>query len=80
MPLTAAKAFFEVRAGIIPGEALAEYTKTWGYTSADYEQDKKTPQNQETIFSMRLREAHDYALGITNPGYVNWVRVDWLWV
>jgi len=78
--MTAAKAFIEVRAGILPGEAMAEYGKRWGYTSDEYEQDKKTPQDQPTIFSKQLQEAHDYAMGLSNPAYVNWVRVDWIWV
>jgi hypothetical protein len=78
--MLAAKALFDVRAGVIPGEAMAEYTKQWGYTSDEFEADKLTPQDQPTIFSKRLQEAHDYAMGLSNPAYVNWVRVDWVWV
>jgi hypothetical protein len=78
--LLAAKALIEVQAGVILGIAMPEYTKRWGYTSDDYEQDKKVPKDQPTIFSTRLQEAHDYAMGLSNPAYVNWVRVDWIWV
>jgi hypothetical protein len=78
--MLAAKALIEVCAGVVPGIGMAEYTKQWGYTSDDYEQDKKTPPDQPTIFSKRLQEAHDYAMGLSNPAYVNWVRVDWIWV
>jgi hypothetical protein len=78
--MLAAKALFEVRAGVIPGESIPEYTKQWGYTSDDYEADKIVPQEQPTVFSRRLQEAHDYAMGLSNPAYVNWVRVDWIWV
>jgi hypothetical protein len=80
MPLVAAKAIIEVEAGVIPGEPIESFTKRWGYTSEDYELDKKTPPDQPTIFSKRLQEAHDYAMGLSNPAYVNWVRVDWIWV
>ena len=80
MPLQAAKAIFEVNAGVVPGIGMAEYHKAWGYTSEEHEQDRKVPQDQPTIFSTRLREAHDYAMGLSNPRYVNWVRVDWIWV
>lgn len=80
MPMTAAKALIEVCAGVVPGIGMAEYTKRWGYTSDEFEQDKNTPQDQPTIFSKRLQEAHDYAMGLSNPAYVNWVRVDWIWV
>lgn len=80
MPIKAAKAFFTVYAGVIPGEPIAEYTKRWGYTGEDYEQDKTVAKDQPTVFSKRLQEAHDYAMGLSNPAYVNWVRVDWIWV
>ena len=80
MPLNAAKALFEVRAGIIPGESMPEYTKRWGYTTGEYQQDRDTPADQPTIFSQRLKEVHEYAQGMSNPAYVNWVRVDFIWV
>lgn len=81
MPMQAAKAIFEVRAGVIPGKPMAEYAKNWGYTSEEFEKDRATPQDQPTIFSKRLQEAHDYAMGLSNPAYViNWVRVDWFWL
>jgi hypothetical protein len=78
--MQAAKAFFEVNAGVVPGVGIAEYHRAWGYTSEDYEHDKTVPEDQPTIFSQRLKEAHDYAMGLSNPAYLNWVRVDWMWV
>lgn len=75
-----AKAFFEVTAGVIPGTPMPEYSKRWSYTDEDYGKDKEVPPDQTTIFSTRLQEAHDYAMGLSNPTYVNWVRVDWIWV
>lgn len=80
MPMNAAKALIEVCGGVIPGQPMAEHTKRWGYTSQDYEQDQKTPPAEPTIFSQRLQEAHEYAMGLSNPAYLNWVRVDWIWV
>ena len=78
--MIACKAIFEVHAGVVPGSAMPEYTKRWSYNSDEYQQDRETPQDQPTIFSKHLQEAHDYAMGLSNPAYVNWVRVDWLWV
>jgi len=78
--MAAAKAIIEVYAGVIPGTPMPEYTKRWDYDSDDFLQDMKTPQDRPTIFSVRLKEAHDYAMGLSNPAYVNWVRVDWIWV
>ena len=76
----AAKALIEVHAGVLLGEPIPQYTKRWCYTSEDFEKDREVPQDQPTIFSTRLQEAHDYAMGLSNPAYVNWVRVDWIWV
>lgn len=78
--MQSAKALIGVQAGVIPGDPMPEYTRNWGYTSEDYEHDQTVPQDQPTIFSQRLQEAHDYAMGLSNPAYVNWVRVDWIWV
>jgi hypothetical protein len=80
MPMEAAKALIEVVAGVLPGQPMAEYTKRWCYTSNKYAVDRQTAADQPTIFSKRLQEAHDYAMGLSNPAYVNWVRVDWVWV
>ena len=80
MPMQATKALFEVTAGVIPGTPMPEYGKSWGYTSDEYETDAKTPPGETLIFSARIMEAHSYAMSITNPAYVNWVRVDWMWV
>ena len=78
--MKACKAIFEVTAGVIPGQVVAEYGKRWSYDSDEYERDSGTPQDQPTIFSKRLDEVHEYAKGLANPALVNWVRVDWLWV
>lgn len=80
MPRNTCKAIFQVTAGVVPEIGIGAYTKRWSYDSDEYEQDTRTPSGQPTIFSKRLQEAHDYAMGLSNPAYVNWVRVDWLWV
>ena len=80
MPLQAAKALISVYAGVIPEVGMGEYTRNWGYTSEDYQKDLDVPKDQPTKFSKLLDEAHDYAKGLSNPAYVNWVRVDWIWV
>jgi hypothetical protein len=78
--MNAAKALISVYAGVIPEVGMGEYTKRWSYSSGDYEKDYATPADQPTIFSKLLDEAHEYAKGLSNPAYVNWVRVDWTWV
>ena len=39
----ALKAQFSVMAGVVPGVAIAEFTRTWHYTSLDFEEDSKLP-------------------------------------
>ncbi|HEY1897040.1 MAG TPA: hypothetical protein VGG62_12235 [Terracidiphilus sp.] len=78
--MKAAKALFEVNAGVVPGVGIAEFHKRWGYDSDEYEQDRHVAPDQPTIFSQRMQEVHNYAMGLSNPAYVNWVRVDWIWV
>ena len=82
--MTRAKAFWMVTAGML-SEAMPEYTKRWGYTSADYEQDienaeEKAEKDIETNFMRMDREAHHYARSITHPSHVNWVKVEFLWI
>ena len=77
--MLAAKALIEVQAGIIPGTPMPEYTRHWSYTSVDYAKDQNMPPDQPTILSVQLKEAHDYALGLSTPA-LNWVRLDWIWV
>jgi hypothetical protein len=78
--IVAAKAFFRVTAGVVPGESRPEYEKRWDYSSADYEQDRVAAPDEETVFAKQLKLAHDYAMSITNPAYLNWVRTEFLWV
>lgn len=78
--MIACKALITVVAGVLPGYEMPQYGKRWSYNSDDYERDSATPQDQPTTFSKMLDEAHEYAKGLSNPGYVNWVRVDWVWV
>lgn len=80
MPMLTAKAFFTVTAGIIPGQVMPEYSRQWGYTSDDYEKDLATPEDRPTIFARRLAEAYAYAIEISSPRSLNWVRVEWMWL
>jgi hypothetical protein len=74
------KAFLSVTGGVIPGHAVPEHNRQWSYSSIDYETDRLTPADQPTRFSRMLDEAHNYAKGLSNPAYLNWVKVEWLWV
>jgi len=62
----------EVRAGIIPGEPMEEYSKNW-YLSRDEFEDKDT-------WLAAAGAAHLYALTLQNPERLNWVRLEWVWM
>lgn len=83
MPL-AAKAFFSVTAGVIPGTAEPGYTKQWSYSSLDFEADVKAleadPERQTSDFIEKMDAAYEYARSITDPRAVNWVKVEFIWI
>ena len=71
-------------AGVIPGELMPEFTKSWNYTSLDFEDDVKAlaadPERQTSKFIEHMDAAHAYARSITDPRAVNWVKVEFIWV
>lgn len=69
-------------AGVIPGTPIPEYSKQWSYNNDDYENDVVSYDGGETpsILDRYLKEAHDYSISITQPRYVNWVRLEWIWI
>lgn len=70
---------WEVRAGVIPEQAMPEYTRQFFYTTPQYEEDKARPQSEMTTFRNLADEAQRYALGLMNPAFVNWVETVWIW-
>lgn len=88
------RAAFEVRAGVVPGHPILDYTKRFFYTEADYEKDGALPPMPEghkldmngpldqphmSIFTARLIEATQYMQGLIHPSRVNWVDMNWIW-
>lgn len=80
MPAQALKAMWTVQAGLHQEHIIPEYTKQWFYTSEDFEADRAIPPDHPTKFSNLDELVHTYARSITNPAYVNYVRVEFLWV
>lgn len=81
MPL-ALKAAWEVRAGIIPGQPMEEFSKAWHYTSQDYEADCAMPVDtaEQSRFQRMAAEARAYADGLVDPRRLNWVTCTWMWL
>jgi hypothetical protein len=78
---TRLKAAWEVRAGLIPGQPMPEYTKCFVYTSANYEEDGRHAEEfaYQPIFMKRLAEASSYHEQMSNPKVLNWAELTFLW-
>ena len=61
-----------VMAGILPGEPMDEFTRTWSIMSEAYEKDPE-------CFQRFRDEVHEYAKSLTDPG-LNWVHTDWIYI
>ena len=74
--MTALKAYWQVTAGTtdIPDPS---FSRRYEYTSDDYAWDQE---HRAERFNKIKYEASDYALDITNPGIVNWVKTEFVWV
>jgi hypothetical protein len=77
------KASWSIEAGIIPGEAMKEFSRNYCYTSAMDEEDRKNnpvgdPAYHSLLCKMRA-EAMDYYLQVSNPQILNWARITFLW-
>lgn len=79
--MTALKGTWTVRAGVIPGEAMDEYTKQWTYTSADYDADCALPDEPrvESRFLRCQKESTDYYTCINDPRRINWAEATFIW-
>jgi hypothetical protein len=78
---------WEVVAGLIPGQPIAEFTRKWIITSECWEKEneasdeefrKEHPDGKST-YARFCEEAHEYGRSLTDPRRINWVRVDWIW-
>jgi hypothetical protein len=75
------KAAWEVRAGLIPGQPMEEYTQQFFYTSDDYEEDGKHAKevSYHPIFMKRMAEASSYHQQMSNPQMLNWAELSFIW-
>ena len=72
------KLIIEVVAGIIPQQPMPEHTKLFALTSEEYE--NPDPKAVHSAWDRVHGEAMMYMLGLMNPKFVNWVRLDWIWL
>ena len=74
--MVALKAQWVVRAGLIPGDEMSEYTKAWSYTSVDFKEDGNARGER---FSKMDMEAERYGAALRFGG-LNWVNVEYMWM
>lgn len=74
--MNALKAFWSVKCGLIPGDAMSEYSKAWNYTSQDFTHDGG---KRGARFDEADAEASKYAAELRNGG-LNWVTLEYLWL
>jgi hypothetical protein len=74
--VTAARAAWEVTAGIIPGEPMPEHTKCFVLTSDEWDGGSE---HGAAMFKELRERATKYADSLQHPAYLNWVRLDWVW-
>lgn len=65
------KCSIEVRAGVIPGKLIPEYSRDWFFTQEDLD--------SPPTYIDKTGAAMNYAMSLQNPQKVNWVRFDWIW-
>ncbi len=83
------RASWQVRGGMFPGcDLQPELTRTWQYTSDDYERDILAtqgeppgphPEKPPTIFETYRKEAVAYWETLNDPAYHNWAELSFVW-
>lgn len=80
----AAKLLIEVKAGVIPGKPIAEFTKRWTWTNVDQAEMVNSDISERAAAEYRYiqmaGESREYAASLENPKQLNWVRRDWVWL
>lgn len=78
-----ARVLLEVVAGMIPGQAMEEFGRTWAITSEEWET-AEAVNGQMQLLLDRYAEAQMYALNLaidSASGLApNWIRFDWIWL
>jgi len=70
--LKSLKLAIEVRAGIIPGEPMEKYSRSWYLSREEF--------NDTDKWLAAVGAAHLYALTLQDPNKTNWVKLEWIWM
>jgi hypothetical protein len=79
--MSALKASWEVRAGLIPGQPRPEFTRRFHYTSEDRAEDEKhgSEMSYHADFAKMRAVALDYFMQVSMPALNNWAEITFLW-
>jgi hypothetical protein len=72
------KAAWTVTAGVFPNKPIEQYTRRWELASGEW--DKLDRVGRAALFHCLAAEAAAYAVSLQEPGKLNWVKLDWLWI
>ena len=81
--MESARILLEVVAGVIPNQPMPEYTKQFAITSdIYYAQGKYEGKEEEAQWEIMkvYGLVQEYMRTLWNPGRVNWVRCDWIYL
>lgn len=71
----------EVVAGLLPGkDPMPEHTRRYAITSTEWAE-ARAKNDEARLLAERNGQAQGYAAWLMlQPDYLNWVRVDWVWM
>ena len=70
--MEALKCSVTVVAGIIVGEPMKRFTRTWYFTQKELD--------DPPTYIDHMGAAMNYAMSLQNPAKVNWVKFEWVWL
>ncbi len=77
-------ASWTIRAGVIPGKPMKEFSRQYFYTGEMNEQDRANNPNGDPHYHSLLckmrAEAMDYYLQVSNPQILNWAEIVFIWL
>lgn len=73
-----ARVLLEVTAGLIPGQAMPEYTRKWAISSKAWHDPSKD--RGELLAEANGKMQGYAALLMLQPDRLNWVRTDWIYL
>lgn len=83
------KLLIEVLAGIVPNQPMVERTKIFQWVTGDelkrdgdtlFVPDDADPEDVAPLYQKLCDDAMKYARALQDPKYLNWVRVEWVWM